>query len=118
MLFDQLYRWGSPIVTAEVKAAYGLDSGYGKASNFFAEKQAEFLSGLIYEDAQIRTLDGNFKEFNSVGIKALKDSKDWVSGENIVFGTIKYTTWNKDGNLEEKTLKITDKDSILRSRIY
>jgi hypothetical protein len=59
MLFDQLYRWGSPVVTAEVKAAYGLDSGYGKASNFFAEKQAEFLSGLIYEDAQIRTLDGN-----------------------------------------------------------
>lgn len=118
MLFDQLYRWGSPVVTQEVKAAYGLDSGYGKASNFFAEKQAEFLSGLIYEDAQIRTLDGNFKEFNSVGIKALKDNKDWVSGENIVFGTIKYTTWNKDGNLEERTLKITDKDSILRSRIY
>lgn len=118
MLFDQLYRWGSPVVTEEVKAAYGLNSGYGQASNFFEEKQAEFLSGLIYEDAQIRTLDGNFKEFNSVGIKELKGNKDWISGENVVFGTIKYTTWNKDGNLEERTLKITDKDSILRSRIY
>lgn len=133
MLFDQLYRWGVtkkvidpetkqvktiPIVNDVVKQAYGLETGYGKASQFFKEKQVEFLSGLVYEDAQIRTLDGNFKEFTSVGIKKLKENSDWVSGENIVFGRLKYRYWNNEGKLTEGVLKISDKDSILRSRVY
>ena len=124
LLMDQLYRWGKIKDNSPIMKAYGLEDaykngqGYGRADNFFSKKKYQYVTDLLKDNCEIRTQDSLFNEFKDGAFKKL--TKDgWVRGENVVFAQIKYNIY-EFGKTEptERTLNITDKDSIRNSYIY
>lgn len=117
LLIDQVYRWDSSNkIQEETYNAYNLQSGYGNSEEFFKTKQAQFISDLITNRAEILLSDVYGNAFTGKSFSNI--SKEWKSYDNVIFAKLYYQGLNKEGTFVQKTLNITDKQSFKDSYIY
>lgn len=127
LLMDQLYRWGilkdgdTAVTAYKLKEAYEKGEGYGTADQFFEKKKMQYVGDLLKDNCEIRLNDNLFNEFKDGAFKRFRKNK-WTDGENVVFAKIQYEFYDgksaKEGKPIQRTLNITDKDSLRNSYIY